>query len=429
MMTLVPLILMFLMLAIGVPVGFCLILSVVPYFLLDATTIPASVIIQQMIANMESESMMAIPFFIAAGVVMNYSGITSQLMGLCDLLVGHMRGGLAQINVLLSTLMGGLCGSAAADCAMECKILVPEMVKRGYDKPFSAAVTAASSLITPMIPPGIGLLIYAFVCNVSVGKMFVAGYVPGIIMTALFMWYVDYKSKKNHYPPSRDKRAKMKEVLIASWHSIFALGLPILLIVGLRMGVFTATEGGAMCALYCVIVGLLISKEMHLRDFMPAIKETLLSTCTVMLVMCATQAFSYYLTWERIPQRLSQLLIDSDVNKFIFLLLVNIAFIILGMFIEGSSLVMIIAPLLLPAVTAFHIDLVHFGIIMVMNMTIGALSPPFGSILYLIGPLMEIDMVSLSKALLPYLLILVGMLFLFTYCPVLVTFVPNLVYG
>lgn len=416
------------MLIIGVPVGMSLLMSAIPYFLLYATTIPGSVIIQQMVSNTESSSMMAIPFFITAGVIMNYSGVTRQLMALADVLVGHMQGGLAQVNILLSTMTGGMSGSAAADCAMECKILVPEMERRGYDREFCAAVTAASSLITPMIPPGIGLLVYAFCCNVSIGKMFTAGIIPGLIICVCFMIYVTYASKKHNYPPSRESRAGWSEIRPVLRKSLFALGLPVLLIVGLRMGVFTATEGGAMCALYSAIAGLFVYREMKLKDFFPILKESVLATAAVMMVMCATKAFSYYLTWEGIPQMFSALLVNMNVNKVLFLLIINVVFLFLGMFIEGSSLVMIMAPLLLPAVNALGLDLVHFGIIMVMNMTIGALTPPFGTILYVVSPMLEMRVVTVAKALMPFIAILIGLLLLFTYVPGIVTFLPNLLY-
>ena len=324
--------------------------------------------------------------------------------------------------------MGGMSGSAVADAATQCKILVPEMEKRGYDKGFCAAVTAASSLITPMIPPGTGLLIYAFCTNVSIGKMFVAGYVPGIIMTILMMLYCAYVSKKRNYGKTREVRASGKEIWSALKGSIVALGLPIFLIVVLRTGICTPTEGGAMCALYALICGFVIYKEMKIKDIPKMLLECVLSTGAVMTVMCATKAFSYYLTWERLPHMLSQALVNSGVSKFTFLLLVNITLLIMGMFIEGCSFCLIMAPLLLPAVNMYGIDLVQFGIVMVMNMTIGALTPPFGSVLYTVSPLLKIRVLDLAKELVPFIIILIGVLFLCTYWPGLVTWLPNLIY-
>lgn len=427
--TWIPIIILFALLILGVPIGFSLLICSLPYFLCYAVEVPSSVIIQQMFANVDSASMMAIPFFIAAGVIMNYSGVTRRLLDLCEVLVGHLRGSLAHVNILLSAVMGGMSGSAVADAAMQCKILVPEMEKKGYDKDFCAAVTAASSLITPMIPPGTGLLIYAFCTNVSVGKMFVAGYVPGIMMTVGMMVYCAYISKKRNYGATREKHASVKEIALALRGSLAALGLPVLLIVGLRMGIFTPTEGGAMCALYAAILGLFVYKEMTWKDFGPIMLESVLSTAAVMTVMCATKAFSYYLTWERLPHMLSEALAAIGVHKIVFLIIINIVLLIMGMFIEGTAMCLIMAPLLLPALNAYGIDLVHFGIVMVMNMTIGALTPPFGSVLYTVCPLMKMRVIDLAKALIPFIGIMLVVLLICTYCPVVITFLPNLLYG
>lgn len=427
--TWIPIVILFALLIIGVPIGFSLLICSIPYFMLYAVEVPSSVIIQQMFANVDSSSMMAIPFFIAAGVIMNYSGVTRRLLDLCEVIVGHMKGSLAHVNILLSAVMGGMSGSAVADAAMQCKILVPEMEKKGYDREFCAAVTAASSLITPMIPPGTGLLIYAFCTNVSVGKMFVAGYVPGLMMTVGMMIYCAVVSKKRNYGATREKRASVREVTLALKDSLAALGLPVLLIVGLRMGVFTPTEGGAMCALYAAILGLFVYKEMTWKDFGPIMLESVLATAAVMTVMCATKAFGYYLTWERLPHMLSTAIASMGVNKYVFLMIVNVVLLIMGMFIEGTSMCLIMAPLLLPVLTAYGIDLVHFGIVMVMNMTIGALTPPFGSVLYTVCPLMEIRVMDLAKALVPFILIMLGVLLISTYFPAVITFLPNLIYG
>jgi tripartite ATP-independent transporter DctM subunit len=425
-MSFLSVIILAILLILGVPVALSLLIATIPYFLFVNTTVPPDVVIQRMVASTESISMLAIPFFITAGAIMNRSGITDKLMNLADLLIGHVRGGLGQVNVLLSTIMGGMSGSAAADASTDCKILVPEMIKRGYDKPFCAAVTAASSLITPIIPPGIGLVLYAFLVNVSVGKMFAGGYIPGILMTVLMMLLVDYLAKKRGYAPSREKPATPKEIWSALRESLWALGLPVLLLVGLRFGVFSATEGGAMCALYAFIVGKFVYKELKIRDLPAIFKEAVLGTCTVMLVMCAASTFSFYLSWERIPHSFSTILAGITDNKYVFLLLVNIVFLFLGMFIEASSAVIILVPLLIPTVQALGIDLIHFGIIIVMNMTIGAITPPFGTVIFLVAPLLELRIADFAKELVPFILVLILALLLVTYIPQISLFLPNL---
>lgn len=429
MSAMLPIFLLFFFFLLGVPIGFALLIAVLPYFMFINTSLPVDVIIQRVVANTEAVSLWAIPFFIAAGTIMNYAGITPRLMKMAEALTGHMRGGLAQVNVLLSAMQGGLSGSCAADAAVQCKILVPEMSKRGYDVPFSAAVTAASSLITPIIPPGIGLILYAFLANVSVGKMFFAGYIPGILMTAGLMLLVHFISKRRGYLPSREKRAGVKDIVKIGLEAAWALFLPLGLILGLRIGMFTPTEGGAMCAVYSVLVGVFIYKDLKPTHIWPIIEESVLGTATVMLIMCTANAFSYYMSYERIPYAMSQFLIHMDLGKVGFLIAVNILFLVLGMFVEGGASMIILAPLLAPVAASLGIDLVHFGIIMVMNITIGAITPPFGVILFLVAPLLGIKVSTLTKEIWPFIGVLILVLIAVTFVPQIVLFIPNLVFG
>lgn len=423
-----PLIILVALFALGVPIAMAMIISVIPYFLVVGNTINVNILIQRMVATSESMSLLAIPFFITAGTIMNYSGITRRLLDLADTLVGHLRGGLGHVNVLLSAMMGGLSGSCAADAAQECKILVPEMVKRGYGKPFCAAVTAASSLITPIIPPGIGLVIYAFLVNASVGRMFMGGYLPGLLLAAGMMLLVAYLSKKRNYAPSRQKRASAMEISKQILKSLWALGLPVLLIVGLRMGMFTATEGGAQCALYALLVGKFVYKELDLKQLPAIMREAALSTCTVMLVMCAANAFAFYASWERLPQMCSAFLTGVATNKYIFLLLANVLFLILGMFIEGTASMIILVPMIYPTAVALGIDPIHFGVVMCLNIAVGAITPPFGVIIYLVAPLMKLRVADFIRELMPFIGVCIAVLLLITFVPALVTFLPNLVF-
>ena len=427
-MTLFPVLILAILFLVGIPVAIAMILCVIPYFQMDSVTMPVYMIVQRMIANTESISLMAIPFFISAGAIMNHSGITRRLMDLAEVLVGHMVGGLGQVNILLSTMMGGLSGSCAADAAQESKILVPEMLRRGYDKPFCAAVTAASSLITPVIPPGIGLVLYGFLVNVSVGQMFVAGYIPGLIMMAGLMMLVHYLSKKRGYVPSRTHRASGKEIGREFVKSLWALGLPVLLIVGLRFGVFTATEGGAICALYSLFVGKFVYKELEFKMLPKIMVEAVLGTCSVMLVMCTANVFAYYMSWERIPHVLSATIATLTNNKYVFILIVNVLFLILGMFLEGTPSMIILVPLLFPTVQALGIDPVHFGIIVVMNICIGAITPPFGVIIYLVAPLLKMRVAEFIKELWPFIGVLIAALAIVTYLPDVFMWLPRLVY-
>ena len=413
---------------IGIPVGFTLILCVVPYFAVESS-IPMQVVIQRFIASTESVSLLAIPFFVFAGSVMNYSRITEKLMNLCDLLVGHIPGALGHVNVLLSAMMGGLSGSCAADAAQDCKILVPEMMKKGYDKPFCAAVTAASSLITPIIPPGIGLVVYAYCTDTSVGKMFASGYLPGLLMTVTMMILVGYLAKKRKYPRQREKMASMKEIGKGLLDSLWALGMPVLLIVGLRFGIFSAVEGAAVIAVYSLFVGVFVYKTIKWEHMVPILKDAVLSSCTVMLVMCAASIFSYFLSWESIPQAIGKALAASISNPTLFLLMVVGLFLIIGMFMDGTAAMIVIAPIFAPVVRSLGIDMVHFGLIMVMCCALGAITPPFGVIIYMIAPVLRMRVAEFIKELIPFIIVLILCILTVVFIPGLATFLPNLLYG
>lgn len=427
-MSVVPFIILIFLFVIGFPIGFALMTCVIPYFATQTGT-SMDIIIQRFIASTESTSLLAIPFFITAGSIMNDSGITKRLLNLCNLLVGHIRGGLGHVNILLSAMMGGLSGSCAADAAQDCKILVPEMVAQGYDKPFCAAVTASSSLITCIIPPSIGLVVYAYCTDTSVGKMLVSGYVPGLLMMFALMGLCAYLSKKRGYKKNRERIAPFKEILKGIRTSIWALGLPVLLIVGLRMGVFSATEGGAVIALYAFIVGAFVYKELPLKKMPTIMRDAVRSTCSVMLVMAAANIFSYFLSWERIPQRFSVFLANNASSPTLFMLLIMVLFLFIGMFMDGTTAMIILAPILAPVVKALGIDMVYFGTVLVVNCAIGAITPPFGVVIYLIAPMMKMKVDDFIKELMPFIGVLVFVLVIMVVFPPIVTWLPNLIYS
>lgn len=426
-MGMMPIIVLFVLFALNVPVAFALIVSTISYFLFVNTTMPVDMIFQRMISSAESFPLLAVPFFVTAGSVMNYSGISSRLMDMAEVLTGHMRGGLAQVNVMLSTLMGGVSGSANADAAMEAKILVPQMIKRGMSPAFSAAVTATSSVITPIIPPGIALIIYAFMADASVGKMFIAGYVPGILLCAALMATVHIIAKKRDYQPTREKRATIKEIAAQLGHSSWALFLPFGIILGLRFGMFTPTEAGAMTVVYSVLVGFFIYKELKLEHLPQIIVESVLGTASVMLIICAASAFGYYMSWEQLPQKITASLLGLTDNPYILLFIINIFLLVLGMFVEGTASLIILTPLLVPAVTALGIDPIHFGIVMVVNLTIGGVTPPFGTLMFLTCSIVAVPLADFIKEVIPFIAAVILVLFFITYIPGIITFLPNLI--
>jgi len=425
-MALLPIAVLFILFSLNIPVAFSLLTATLVYFDFINTQMPVDMIFQRLIASAESFPLLAVPFFIPAGAVMNDAGISSRLMDIAEVLSGHLRGGLAQVNVVLSTLMGGVSGSANADAAMESKILVPQMVKRGFPTDFSGAITAASAVISPIIPPGIGLIIYAFLANVSVGKMFVAGYLPGLLMCAALMIAVHIISKKRGYEPIRQQRASLREILVQVRRSSWALFLPFGIILGLRFGMFTPTEAGAMSVFYSAFVGFFVYRELKIEHIPKILVESVLGTAGVMLIICAASAFGYYMSWERLPQMISEYLVGLTSNPIVLLVIINLFLLFIGMFIEGTASLIILTPLLVQAATALGVDPVHFGIVMVLNLTIGGVTPPFGTLIFLVSSVLDISPTKIIKELMPFILALIIVLFFVTFTPGVVMFLPNL---
>lgn len=427
-MTVWPMIVVLILFFLGIPCSFAMMIVCIPYFLSDQY-IQATVVAQKLLASCESQSLMAIPFFITAGAIMNYSGISEKLMEFADGLVGHLTGGLGHVNVLISTLMGGVSGSGAADCAMECKILVPEMLKYGYSKPYSAAITAATACITPIIPPGINLVLFACLCECSVGRLLAAGYIPGFLLCIAFMVLNHFISKKRGYVGGRKKMMEGKKLVKIFLSSLWALFLPFGLIMLLRFGVCTATEGGVMMAFYSIFVGKFVYKKLDLRRMPQILLEAVNSTAPVMLILCAANLFSYYMSWENVPSTLTKLLLTLTGNKYLFLLLCNILFLLIGCFMDAMAAMIVIAPLLAPVVRALDINIIHFGLMMCFNVGLAAITPPFGTYIFLVSGLLKMKTSEMIRDLWPFIGVAIIVLLLVTYVPWFSTFIPDLMYG
>ncbi|RZW17238.1 MAG: TRAP transporter large permease [Desulfobulbaceae bacterium] len=375
-MTTFPVIIVMVLYFTSIPIAFALLAAALAYFTFGDVGTPPDLILQKFITSSSAFPLLAIPFFIMAGEIMNFSGISSSLMKFADVLTGHLRGGLAQVNVLLSTLMGGISGSANADAAMQSKILVPQMTKRGYSAPFATAITAASSAIAPVIPPGINLIIYALIAQVSVAKMFIGGYTPGILMCFGLMLTVNFIAQKRNYQPSREKMASAGEIFRQFRESIWGLLLPFGIIFGIRFGIFTPTEAGAMAVLFCIIIGVFFYKELKWHHFPIILKNTVLSTSSVMLIIIAASVFGQYMSWERIPHQLTKSILAISDSVWVILIVINVLLLVLGMFLEGGALLIIVAPLLVPLIKTMNVDLIHFGVLMVVAVVIGQVTPP-----------------------------------------------------
>ena len=419
-------IILLVLLFLKVPV-FISVLSASAIYFLGNPTINATVFAQQTLAGAQGLSLLAIPFFVMAGVFMNYTGVTRRIMECCNVLTSRMPGGLAQVNILLSTLMGGLSGSSLADAAMECKMLVPSMEAEGYSKPFSTVITAASGMVVPLIPPGTGLIIYACITNISVGKLFVAGIGPGLVLSITLMIFFHFLFQKSGYLPHRTTKIPISEKWTAIKPAILPMLLPIIIIGGVRIGIFTATEAGTIAIVYSLLLGILY-REMKLSDFFKGCKETVTTTASIMLIVAAASCFSWILTKEQIPQTLAAWMTSAISNKFIFLIICNIFLIIVGMFIEGNASMIVLAPLLHPVAVAFGIDPIHFAMVYIFNCTIGAFTPPMGTLMFVTCGVTGCRTKDFIREAIPfYILFTVDMLIL-TYFPPLTTFLVDLVY-
>ncbi|HEY6132783.1 MAG TPA: TRAP transporter large permease [Rubrivivax sp.] len=423
-----PGILMLVLFALETPIAFAIAISALSFFLIDGE-VPLNIFVQKMVSATDSYPLLAIPFFVLAGAIMNKAGITRRLLALADALVGHMTGALAQMCTVLATLLGGLTASSSADAAMLSKILGPEMVKANYSPAFAAVITSCAAIITALIPPSIGLIIYGYIADVSVGRLFIGGIVPGLMLAASLMIVTWVIAKRRGYLPLRSKFAGMPEVGRTFRDAIWALSIPVFIIVGIRYGIFTPTEAGAITVLYTVAVGVFAYKTLALSDLPKVLKETALDTSSVMLMICAASAFGFYLAWERIPPQMAAWLISLTRDPVLLLLLINALLIVLGTAVEGTSALIILTPIFVPILVKLNVDPVHFGIVLVTNLTIAGVTPPVGQMMFISSQVMRVPMEDYTMEVLPFLAAMLGVLLLLTLFPQITLWLPDLVYG
>lgn len=412
---LIATIVMLVLIFVKVPVFVSVMSACLTYFVLnpDANIQMAA---QRITSGLESTSLLACPFFILAGVLFNYCGVTDRLVEFCTLVTGRMTGGLAQANILLSTIMGGMSGSSNADAAMEAKVLVPPMEKSGLSKPFSTVITAFSSIITPLIPPGIGMILYGTLANASIGSLFMWGLCIGGIMCVSMIGLTEIIAKKRGYTPYRRGRATAKEwkrVLKLSWP---ALMLPVVIIGSIRVGAVSPSEAGAVAVVYSLILGI-VWGEIDGRKFIKAMRESASTVGALMLIVATAAIYSWILTKEQLPQVIAEALLGSVSNKYVFLLVVNLFLLLVGMLMEGAAATIILVPLLAPIAQMYGIDLVHFGMIVVFNMSIGGVSPPIGTLMFITCGVTNCKIKDFLKEGIPYFVYMLILLMLITYVP------------
>lgn len=402
----------------NVPIAFALIVSTAIYFFF-IDSFSSSILIQRMVGGIESVPLLAIIFFITAGILMNYTGITSRMLRFAQILTNRLPGSLAQVNVVLSTLMGGLSGSNIADAAMQSKVLVPEMEKKGYSRSFATVLTASTSLITPIIPPGIALIMYGYVGNISIGALFLAGVLPGIVLALIFMIYVHFYSKKHNLETENKEHFTAIDLLISFKDAFLALLLPVIIIGGIRLGVFSATEAGAIAVFYALFLGLVIYREMKIKQLLRAFVETVYTAASIIIIISAGSAFAWVLTLEQVPQKMTEFMVTNVTSPIVFFLVVTIFLLVIGMFIEGNVSIIILTPLFLPMLIQYGIDPVHFGIFFIICISIGTMTPPLGTIMFTTCSITGTKIEDFIKESIPFLIILI-------IAALLIAFIPNI---
>ena len=415
-------------LLLGMPVAFAIGISGFIFFL-QQSSLPFTMPSQLILSETQNFALLAIPMFIFAGNLLNNTGITSRLMKLSSVLAGHMYGGLAQTSVVLSTLMGGVSGSAIADASMQSRILGPEMVRKGYSRGYAAGVNGFTALITVAIPPGIGLVLYGSIGEVSIGRLFAAGIAPGIIMMLFLMAAVSLTARKRGYVPEQVTRAPLRVVASTFMKSIWALLFPVILIVGLRLGFLVPSEAGAFASFYALAVGLVVYRELDWKRFISAVKLTIMDVGMIMFLIALSSLISYGITWEMIPQRLSQFLLSVSNNPHIINAIILIFLLLMGMIIDSTVIILLLTSILVPIMDQVGVDLVYFGVIMVLTCAIGLLTPPVGVAMYSVCSIMECSVGEYMKESWPFLFALVLVICILVLFPGVVLFIPNLIFG
>ncbi len=409
----------------GLPVAFSLGLSSLAYIL--ASDIPLNIIPQRMFSGIDSFVLLCVPGFILAGNLMNIGGITERIIGFCNAAVGHIRGGLGIANVGASMVFAGISGTAVADTASIGSVMIPSMVKEGYETDFSCAVTASSSTIGPIIPPSLPMIIAGTITGLSVSRLFVAGAIPGLLLGVGLAGVSYYISRKRNHP--KGERFSLKHLFKTFYGAFWALLMTFIILAGIIGGFFTPTEASMVAVAYAIFVGFFVYKELHLKDLPRIFLESAITTASLMVLVGFANVFAWILTTEQIPQMVADAMLSVTKNKYLILLLVNLLLLFVGTFMETIAALMILFPILLKVGTAVGVDPIQFAVICVLNLVIGLTTPPVGVCLFVASSIGKISLGKLTRAILPFLAVSLFVLLLVTYVPAITLFLPNLVFG
>jgi tripartite ATP-independent transporter DctM subunit len=412
----------------GMPVAFAIGIAGALFFL-QHPELPSTIPIQLTVSQTQNFALLAVPLFIMAGNFMNKSGITEQLLNLATALTGRLRGGLAQVSIALATLMGGVSGSAIADAAMQTRMLGGEMIKRGFSAGYAAGVLSYGSLITPIIPPGIGFILYGTVGQVSIGRLFAAGLVPALLLWGALAITVAITAKRRGIAAERRTAPGIREVAVALRGGMWALLFPVFLLVGLRMGVFTPSEIGAFAVVYAIIIGTVVYRQLRRASFREAMEGSLADVGAVMFLIALSAIFAYGIVFERVPEVISDALLGVTSNLHGITVLIVAFLLIAGCFIDGSVLIIMLAPIFLPLIRDLEGDPVHFGLVFVIAVTIGNFTPPVGSAMYAVCSILRCPIGDYTRESAPFLVAVSLVTFLLIFVPEIVLFVPDLIFG
>ncbi|NLX85508.1 MAG: TRAP transporter large permease [Synergistaceae bacterium] len=413
------------LLFLGVPISFVLILSTIAYILAMGGDVSWLLVPSRVVRGMDSFLLMCLPFFVLAGNLMNNGGITERLIKLAQAFVGHIRGGLAMVNVMVCAFFGAVSGSAVAATSAVGSVMIPSMKKEGYPADFSAGLTAVASTMAPVIPPSLAFVLYGAVSRVPIGDLFVAGILPGILMAFALMSVVYVYAKRDNYP--RLARVSWKGRLAAVKESILCLILPVFILGGITSGIFTPTEAAAMAALYAFVLSMFIYKTISWKQLPKIFLESAIDSGSVMLLVGTCYAFGWVLTNERVALRLTEALLAMDVTLWMKLALINFALLIVGMFMDSAPAIMLVGPILAPALSKMGVDPIVAGMIVCINLTIGLATPPVGVCLFSATNISKVPFEKVSKAALPFLAAMLGVLVIVTYVPWVSLVLVNLI--
>ena len=421
MMLLIFVIIVFLVI-LNTPISVAITIASFIYLLIEK--VPVVIIPQQMFQIVNSFPFLAFPMFMLVGLLMNAGGTSRRIFDFAESLVGHLRGGLGHVNVLASLIFSGMSGSAIADAGGLGAIEIKAMKERGYDSEFAVAITAASSTIGPIIPPSVPMIIYAMAFDASIGRLFLAGFIPGILMAIVLMIMVFFYARKKNYP--KDAFPSMKKIFRSFCKSFLALLTPVILLGGIFLGVFTPTEGAVVAVLWASFLGFVIYKELKLSHLPKILLEVVVRIGVVLFLLATVGTFTWILTRENIPRILLSFITSAHITRPVFLLMANCVMLLMGMVTTVTPSIILLAPIFFPIIEKLGIDPVHFGVIVVLNLMIGNLTPPVGPVLYVVSTMGGISFQKAFRYTFPFIIPLLLVLILITYIPGIVLFLPNL---